>query len=87
MHHQSFNDPRFVEYRLTGSNANRCNYYIQLHNWDLKWRPRTGDCVSGHYLSHYDNNRWRQAYTSTYESVSFLGFTPATYGSCQEGMS
>ena len=99
--HQTYNDPRFVSYRgldhsiiatrnpLTfkpSSNWNGCTVFIQLHNPDFKWHPRLGDCGYGHFMDHYDNNRWRQAYTMDYEFVAILGYLPEYAASCYEGI-
>ena len=68
------------------SNWNGCTVFIQLHNADTKWHPRLGDCSYGHYMDHYDNNRWRQAYTMDYEYVAILGYLPEYAASCYEGI-
>jgi len=88
MHHQSFNDQRFISYRVSSNNvnANGVTFYLQLHNFDVKWRPRYGDCIDQQYLSHYDNNRWRQAYTTDTETLGFFGYTPNYAGTCIEGV-
>ena len=99
--HQTYHDPRFVSYRANDhsiiatknpltfkpdSNWNGCTVFIQLHNADTKWHPRLGDCSYGHFMDHYDNNRWRQAYTMDYEYVAILGYLPEYAASCYEGI-
>jgi len=86
---QTTNDGRFVTFRgnllTSGANNNRraVSYYVQLHNPDRKWNPTYGDCVSGHFDDHYDNNRWRQAYTITTEKISVFAWNPLYAGCCQ----
>jgi len=88
MQHQSFNDFRFISYRINPDNinANGVTFYLQLHNFDSKWRPRLGDCRPGEYRSYYDNNRWRQAYTVAEEEVAFFGYSPNYAATCIEGI-
>mmetsp|Transcript_9934 Transcript_9934/g.10038 ORF Transcript_9934/g.10038 Transcript_9934/m.10038 type:complete len:510 (-) Transcript_9934:188-1717(-) len=85
---QSYNDPRFVSFRSANNiNAIGVTIYIQLHNYDKKYSPRLGDCRPAQYLSHYDNNRFRQAYTIDYETVSIFGFQTDVMVSCVEDVS
>jgi len=88
MQHQTMKDKRFVSYRVLQGAVGvlGVTFYIQLHNPDKKWHPRLGDCVGGHYLDHYDNNRWRQAYTIDFETVSVLGYTPEYIAQCSSGI-
>ena len=60
---------------LDNVNLNGASLLIQLHNYDKKWHPKVGDCVINHYKDHFDNNRWRQAYTMTYEKVATMAFS------------
>lgn len=83
-HHQTYNDARFVSFRTLDYNLNShaVSLFILLHNFDTKWRPRTGDCIDFHWNDHYDNNYWRQAYTMGPEKVSVLGYLPYHSGNC-----
>ena len=85
---QSYKDHRFTSFREVDSNNNAVavTLYIQLHNADRKWQPRRGDCLSEHYLDHYDNQKFRQAYTATFETVAVLGYIPQIGGLCTEGV-
>lgn len=82
--HQTNADPRFVTFRLNNVNINNhaASIFIQLHNLDVKWRPRTGDCIDFHWGDHYDNHRWRQSYTTTNEKIGVLGYLPYHTGNC-----
>lgn len=84
--HQTFFDFRFITFRLNDKNINfhAVSIFLQLHNFDVKWRPRTGDCIDFHWADHYDNNYWRQAYTTTTEKVSVLGYLPYHTGNCTQ---
>eukprot|EP01036_Dinobryon_divergens_P035966 gene35966-46711_t len=85
---QTMNDYRFVTFREVDSNNNAAgvSLYLQLHNYDKKWHPRIGNCINGHYTDLYDNNRFRQAYTMTYETVAVLGYTPNYVVTCEDGI-
>ena len=73
---QTYVDYRYLSIRgLQGSVTYRSLALIlRFHNTDRKWHARYGDCVSGHFDDHYDNNRWRQAYTRTYERVAVVAY-------------
>lgn len=77
---QTYNDSRFITFREIDATANQIGVtlFIQLHGIDRKYNPRINDCVTGHYLDHYDNNHWRQAYTRTAEKYSILGYSIST---------
>jgi len=77
---QTYNDSRFITFRELESTTNGIGVtiFIQLHGIDRKFNPRDGDCVEGHFLDHYDNNRWRQAYTRAPEKYSVLGYSIST---------
>ena len=85
---QTYRDYRFTSFREVDSNNNAVgvSLYVQLHNYDRKFHPRVGDCVNGQYAIHYDNNRFRQAYTVTKEVVAVIGYTPQVGGICKEGV-
>ena len=86
---QSYHDPRFISFRTMPSRTTNAavTFFIQLHNEDKKWRPRLTDCMTGHYEDHYDNNKWRQAYTINYEKISLIGYLDTTVGTCRDGIS
>ena len=69
----------FIAFRgnSANNNANGVTVYVQRHNTDREYHPKVGDCVTQHYGDHYDNNRWRQAYTIDYETTAILGYQPS----------
>jgi len=87
-HYQTYEDPRYITFRglYDTNNIRAVTIYIQLHNVNIKYHPRYGDCVLGHYASHYDNNFWRQGYTIEPERVAVLGYVPEYGVSCKEGI-
>ena len=86
---QTYDDIRFVSYNIVDSNLNNggVSIFVLLHNAQRKFRPLPGDCIPGHYTDHYDNNRFRQAYTVGIESVAIFAYTPTQVGLCKEGIS
>ena len=85
---QTMNDPRYLAFRERDDLTNNrgVTIFLQLHNADTKWHPRAGDCQYYHYEDHYDNNRWRQAYTITYERISIFAYVPHYVATCTEGI-
>ena len=85
---QTYFDYRYLSIRGLQSQVNYRSLalILRFHNADHKWHARYGDCVSGHFDDHYDNNRWRQAYTRTFERVAVLAYNPTYKTSCKEGV-
>jgi len=81
---QTFEDYRYMVFREVAynNNATGVTLYVQLHGAMFKWAPRYGDCVAGHFDDHYDNNRWRQAYTMTAQRISVFSYSPQYIGNC-----